>query len=105
MSDELFGHSDLVESIIFDNPKKGLQYRFSISEFREQYYISIREWIIGFEGEWMPTRNGMTFPYNMHTSYGLFRAFVDVLSQAEVLQELTEKLESERENRSTDETS
>lgn len=93
-SDYLLGHTDVVEEVLFDNPVKGIQYRFSISEFRDVLYISIREWIIGFEGEWMPTRNGMTFPYTLAVTSGMFRAFCGVLSKAEVITTVLESIKN-----------
>lgn len=82
-----------MEQVIFDNPAKGIQYRFSISEFRGVLYLSIREWFQDFEGQWVPTRNGLTFPYNLSVTYGLFQALTNILSDAEVLEQLLEKAE------------
>lgn len=97
-SDYLLGHNDIIDEVVFDNPAKGLQYRFTVSEFRDAHYLSIREWILGWEGEWVPTKNGMTFPYSLHVVSGLFKAFCGVLSKAEVITTILEKLKSDPSN-------
>lgn len=80
--------NDLIDVVIFENPAKDIQYRFSISEFRGVTYLSIREWYKDFEGHFAPSNNGITVPYLLHTCSGLFNAFVTTLSKAEVLTEV-----------------
>ena len=91
----LEGHTDLVDSIILDNEVKGIQYRFTISEFYGKHYIGVREWYTEFEGDFAPSNNGFTIPYELHTTSRLFLAFRDLLSKAEVLQEIEEYVDSE----------
>jgi len=38
-----------------------------------------------FEGGYAPTNNGVTMPYELHTTSRLFNALSDILSDAEVL--------------------
>lgn len=71
-----------------ENTKKGIQYRFTISEFRDNLYIGIREWYQSFEGDFAPTNNGVTMPYELHTTARLYSALSEVLSEAEVLAEV-----------------
>lgn len=56
--------------------------------FRDKHYISIREYYLDFEGEFSPSKNGVTLPYSLHTTSRLFKAFADILSDAEVLHEV-----------------
>lgn len=92
MSEEgiLEGHNDLLESILFENPNKGIQYRLSITEFRGNNYLSIREYYQDFEGEWMPTKNGCSFPYELIVVGNLFKSLTELLSKAEVLEAVRE---------------
>lgn len=87
-NDNYEDHSECVNSIIADNPAKGVQYRFTISEFRETYYIGVREWYQDFDGEFAPSNNGFTLPYSLHTVARLFSALSEVLSKGEVLTEV-----------------
>lgn len=97
MADSTFdGHSDVTTKIILENPTKGVQYRWTISEFRDKHYIGIREWYMGFEGEWLPTKNGVTMPYELHVCSRLFDAFYDILSQAETLESVLDATDDDR---------
>ena len=78
-------HTDLIETVILENDAKGIQYRFTISEFRDVTYIGIREWYQDFDGEFAPSNNGMTLPYSLHTTSRLYGALTSILSDAEVL--------------------
>ena len=81
---------ELMDEVIWIDEKKGIQYRYSISEFRDNYYMGIRKWIQDFEGEWVPTKAGVTLPYNLETTSNLFQAFCKILSRAEVLHEVAQ---------------
>lgn len=83
-NDQLVGHSDILDVVLLE--KDGVQFRLSVTEFRESNYLSIREWYMSFEEEWMPTRNGMTLPYDVDSVYKLFNALTGLLSKAEVLE-------------------
>jgi hypothetical protein len=87
-SESYDGFTDLENSIILENKAKGIQYRFTISSFRGKDYIGIREWYMDFEGEYAPSKNGITMPYNLHTTSRLYSSLADVLSKAEVLEEV-----------------
>lgn len=92
MSESFKGHDDIIEVIILDNPAKGIQYRLTISDFRDKTYIGIREWYQDFEGGYAATNNGVTLPYNLHTTARLYSALSDVLSKAEVLDQVIEEI-------------
>ena len=100
-NDQYAGHLDLTNSIILDNKDKGTQYRFTVAEFREVLYIGIREWYEDFEGEYAPSNNGMTMPYNLHTTSRLYLALADILSKAEVLPEILEEVNKCRNSENT----
>lgn len=84
----------MIETIILENPDKGIQYRFTISEFRDKTYIGIREWYLDWEGDYAPTNNGLTLPYSLHTTARLYSAFTEILSDAEVLDEVIKESKS-----------
>jgi hypothetical protein len=96
-SESYAGFTDLKESIILENEAKGIQYRFTISSFRDKKYIGIREWYMDFEGEYAPSKNGVTMPYSLHTTSRLYGALVSVLSEAEVLTEVKQEAASSEE--------
>ena len=74
---------------------KGIQYRFTISEFRNNNYIGVRHWIQDYEGDFIPTKNGFTMPYTLHTTSGLLKSLMAVLAKAEVLNEVLKHIKEE----------
>lgn len=79
---------DLLDVVVYEDADK--QIRFVISEFRDKEYISLRKYYMGFEGDWLPTKEGVTLPYTLDTTTALFKGFVSIMSQAEVLHEIVE---------------
>lgn len=84
------GHSELIDIVILVDDVKGIQYRFTVTEFYDKHYIGIRKWFLGFEGDWIPTKEGVTMPYTLDTTTALWKAFTELLSEAEVLHEVAE---------------
>lgn len=80
--------NECLETEIWVDERKEVQFRFSISEFREKHYIGIRKWLLDYDGEWIPTKAGVTMPYDLATTSALFSAFCKILSKAEVLHEV-----------------
>ena len=87
-NDIYVGHTDLLDVVILDNPAKGVQYRLTISEFRESLYIGVREWYASFDNCFAPSNNGFSMPYNLHSSAALYHALTAILTQAETLAEV-----------------
>lgn len=88
---DLNGHSDEQSIVFFENEEKGFQYRLTVSEFRGNMYFGVRKWIVDFEEDWFPTKEGFTIPYNLTTTSNLFHALTSILSTAEVLHEVAAK--------------
>lgn len=88
VNDDFEGHEDRLDAVIFENEEYGTQVRFTVTEFMDRYYIGFRRYYLSFEGEWLPTKVGFSFPYNLRTTTRLFKAFCKLLSKAEVLEEV-----------------
>lgn len=95
VTDSYWGHDDRLDEIIYQNEEKDLQIRLTVSEFRGNLYLGIRKWVIDIDDSWMPTKQGFTFPYNLGTTSALFGALTTILSKAEVLQDVLDKVEYE----------
>ena len=59
---------DELETVLFEDEDKGVQIRLGVSEFQDVKYLSLRKYYIGFEGEWCPTKEGVTMPYTLDTT-------------------------------------
>jgi hypothetical protein len=93
VNDDFSGHEETLSAVIFENREWGKQVRLTVSEFRDNYYLGIREYFLDFEEEWLPSKNGMSFPYNLKTTTNMFQAFTKLLSEAEVLHEVAKYCE------------
>tara|TARA_Y100001960_G_C14783983_1_gene889593 strand:+ start:2313 stop:2678 length:366 start_codon:yes stop_codon:yes gene_type:complete len=85
VQDDFKGHTDRLDAIIFSDDKLGLQLRMTVTEFMGRYYMGVRKYFLSFEGEWLPTKTGVSWEYNLETSTNMFGAFTEILSEAEVL--------------------
>lgn len=88
VEDSFDGHEDVLDAVIFENTEWGKQVRMTVSEFLGNHYLGLREYYLDFSGDWLPTKNGMSFPYNLDTTTNMFQAFTNILSRAEVLAEV-----------------
>ena len=88
VADNFDGHEDKLNAVIFENIEYGVQVRFTISEFMDKHYFGIRKWYLGFEGEWLPTREGFSWPYNLSSMTNLYSAFAEVVSTAEITEDV-----------------
>lgn len=59
------------------------QLRLTISRFKGVEYLSLREYFLDFEGDWCPTKKGLTTPLDLDTVTNLFVGLAEVLSLAE----------------------
>lgn len=59
------------------------QIRLTVSEFRGEEYLHLREYYLDFDEEWKPTDRGIHIPLDIDTSRELFRGVSEILSLAE----------------------
>lgn len=72
---------DLTDVVLWEHD--GEQLRFTVSEFRDKLYLSIRYWYLSFDEEWCPTTKGVTFPYNHEIITYFAGAISQLMSQTE----------------------
>jgi hypothetical protein len=74
---------DFYEKVIYEDSDKFLQVHVTVSQFRGVEYFSMRKYYLDFEGDWKPTKEGITIPLNLASTGLLFEALVEILSLAE----------------------
>lgn len=82
----------------------GAEIRLSIEPefFNEQEtVISVREWFETMDGEWVPTRKGINFPYTLESMTNLLIGLLSVSSVAETQQHIILNLLEELQNAET----
>ena len=74
----------LIDEILSEDEVKGKQIRFVISSFRGMHYMHLREYYLGFEGEYLPSKNGMNIPVSINATNTLMRALAKAISKSEL---------------------
>lgn len=73
---------DLINEVVWEDGNE--QLRFTVSEFLDKQYLSLRYWYLDFDEEWHPTNKGVTFPYTAELVTYLVAAFSKLLSDTEI---------------------
>ena len=79
-----------LERVLFTNEERGFQYRLSVSDFRGETYINIRKYFLSFDEDYVPSKEGATFPLTIPSLTALIDGLMDVCSKAEINTELHE---------------
>lgn len=79
MNDE----SLLYEKVINENLDKGFQVRLTVSVFRDVEYMHLRKYFLSFEGDWVPSKEGIGIPLTIQNSYALLEGFAEICSGIE----------------------
>lgn len=74
--------TEFSRTIYFDEVKN-TQIRITINEFRGSQYVHIRKYFQDFYGEWVPTKDGISFPLTIAATLSLFLALSEIMSNAE----------------------
>lgn len=69
---------------------EGGQLRLVVSEFNGMEYLHIRKYYQNFDGEWCPTKTGVSIPTDIESVRELFRASAEIISLAESRQVIEE---------------
>ena len=82
----LEGHTDVLSVMLYSDEYK--QVKLTITEFRGENYLAVREWYKDFDEKFYPSNNGVTLPYTLDTTSKLFHSLKSLLSEAETLSEV-----------------
>lgn len=78
--------------IIHENLAKAEQVRLTLSTFKDTYYISLRKYYLSFEGEYLPSSDGVTLPATFEVMTNLINGVIDLAADNEGKQLLEEAL-------------
>lgn len=71
------------EKTIYENIEKFYQLKLTVSEFRDKYYVNIRKYFQSYEGDFVPSREGVSMEASMENIYALLDGLFDIVSQGE----------------------
>ncbi len=78
MSDEI-----LYEKLISENLEKNYQVKLVVSTFKDITYFSIRKYFLSFDEGFVPSKEGISIPFEIASSYAILDCMVDLCSQSE----------------------
>lgn len=73
----------LYSKLIEENLDKGFQVRLAVNDFRETTYIQLRKFFLSYEGEWVPSREGISIPASTENIYAILDGLLEICSVAE----------------------
>jgi hypothetical protein len=85
------------EKLIYENQDKFYQLKLTVSEFREKYYVNIRKYFQSYEGDFVPSREGVSMEASMENIYALLDGLFDIVSQGEaheIVERYSQKLKN-----------
>ena len=78
------------EKLIYENPDKFYQLRLTVSEFRDKYYVNVRKYFQNYEGEFVPSKEGISMEASINNISSLLEGLLDIVSREEGRQLITE---------------
>lgn len=74
---------DVYEKLIYQNDDKFYQLKLTVSEFREKYYVNIRKYFLSYEGEYIPSREGVSMEASLDNILSLLDGLMEIVSKEE----------------------
>ena len=86
----------LYEKIIHENVEKNFDIRLVLSIFKDIEYLHIRKYFQSFEGDFLPSKEGISMPASLDNVYKLLDSLIEICSKNESIDSIsthfTEKL-------------
>lgn len=89
----------MADSILYEkliSEKEGdYQVKLVISEFRGTTYLSLRKYFLSFDDGFVPSKEGISIPFEMESSFKLLDGMVDICSDAESVKAIEMRITKE----------
>lgn len=73
----------LYEKVIYNNEAKFYELRLTVSEFRGIQYVNIRKYFLSYEGEYIPSKEGISMEASISNVHSLLEGLIDLCSKEE----------------------
>lgn len=83
------------EKIIDENMEKGFQVRLVVNDFRDVTYLQLRKYFLSYEGDWIPSKEGVSIPASFENITGILDGLLDICASAEgeeIIKKYAEKI-------------
>ena len=73
----------LYEKLIYENQDKFYELRLTVSDFRDKQYLNIRKYFQSYEGDFVPSREGISMEASLHNIFALLEGLIELCSLEE----------------------
>lgn len=73
----------LYEKLIYENEAKFYQLRLTVSEFRGIQYVNIRKYFLSYEGDYIPSKEGISMEASISNVHSLLEGLIELCSKEE----------------------
>ena len=73
----------LYERLIEENLDKGYQIKLVVNEFKDVVYLQLRKYFLSYEGDWIPSREGISVPASIENVHNILYGLFDICAKAE----------------------
>lgn len=73
----------LYEKLIYSNEDKFYQLRLTCTEFRDKYYVNVRKYFQTYEGDFQPSREGVSMEASISNILALLDGLIELVSKEE----------------------
>lgn len=73
----------LYEKLVYENELKGYQLRLVVNEFREVQYVHLRKYFLSYEGDYIPSREGVSMEASLDNVLSLLDGLMEIVSHDE----------------------
>ncbi len=77
---------ELYEKIIYQNDDKAYQLRLVVNEFKGTQYLHLRKYFMSYEGEYLPTKEGVSMEAGISNIYALLDGLLEIVSKEEAIE-------------------
>lgn len=72
--------SILYEKLIYENLDKFYQLKLTVSEFRGEQYVNVRKYFQSYEGDFLPSKEGVSMIASIHNIQALLEGLIELCS-------------------------
>lgn len=75
----------LYEKLVHDNRDKFYRIYLTVTEFREKYYLNFRKYFLSYDGEYIPSKEGISMEMELDNTRNLLEGVLDICSSLEAI--------------------
>ena len=71
------------EKLIYQDDNKSFQLRLVVNTFKERTYVHLRKYFLSYEGEYVPSKDGISMEASLYNIMSLLDGLMEIVSHEE----------------------